>query len=148
MHTIVERFGRLTDRFEVVIVLGSDYTDISTGTELTVNARIAANLGSPVVLVVHGRDRTPDEVRAAAEGAIAELRAHHAQTVALIANRVRAGRAGPTSRPLPTLRHDVVARRPGEPDPVRPDRPGPGRGRRRAAGAGHRSLAGPRSRSA
>ena len=46
MHTIVERFGRLAERFDVVLVLGSDYTDISTGTELTVNARIAANLGS------------------------------------------------------------------------------------------------------
>ena len=67
MHTIIERFGRLAERFDVVLVLGSDYTDISTGTELTVNARIAANLGSPVVLVVHGRERTPDEVRAAAE---------------------------------------------------------------------------------
>ena len=89
MHTIVERFGQLTDRYEAVIILGSDYTDISTGTELSVNARIAANLGSPVLLVVHGRDRSPENVRAAAEGAIAELSAHHAQTVALIANRVQ-----------------------------------------------------------
>ncbi|HYI57662.1 MAG TPA: phosphate acetyltransferase [Microlunatus sp.] len=87
MHTIIERFGRLAERFDVVLVLGSDYTDISTGTELTVNARIAANLGSPVVLVVHGRDRTPEEVRAAAEVALAELRLHHAHPVAVIANR-------------------------------------------------------------
>ena len=54
MHIIVERFGQLSDRFEVILVLGSDYTDVSTGTELSFNARVAANLGSPVVLVVHG----------------------------------------------------------------------------------------------
>jgi len=88
LHTIVERFGVLADRFEVILVLGSDYTDVSTGSELAFNAKIAANLGSPVVLVVHGRNRTPEQIRAAADGAITELRANHARTVAVIANRV------------------------------------------------------------
>ena len=59
MHTIVERFGQLTDRFDMIMVVGSDYTDIASGTELAFNAKIAANLGSPVLLVVHGRDRSP-----------------------------------------------------------------------------------------
>ena len=89
LHVIVERFGQLNDRFEVILVLGSDYTDVTTGTELSFNAKIAANLGAPVVLVVHGRQRTPEQIRAAADGAIAELRANHAQTVAVIANRVQ-----------------------------------------------------------
>ncbi len=88
MHVIVERFGQLSDRFDVILVIGSDYTDVATGTELSFNAKIAANLGSPVVLVVHGRDRSPEQIRAAADSAIAELRANHAQTVAVIANRV------------------------------------------------------------
>jgi len=88
LHVIVERFGHLAERFEVVLVLGSDYTDVSTGTELSFNAKVAANLGSPVVLVVHGRGRTPSQVEAAAEGALAELRANHAVTAAVIANRV------------------------------------------------------------
>jgi phosphate acetyltransferase len=88
LHVIVERFGQLTDRFDVILVVGSDYSDVTTGTELSFNAKIAANLGSPVVLVVHGRERTPEQIRTAAASAIAELRAHHAQTVAVIANRV------------------------------------------------------------
>jgi phosphate acetyltransferase len=88
LHVIVERFGQLTDRFEVIMVVGSDYTDVASGTELSFNAKIAANLGSPVVLVVHGRGRSPEQIRAAADSAIAELRANHAQTVAVIANRV------------------------------------------------------------
>ena len=88
LHEIVERFGRLTDRFEVIVVVGSDYVDVASGTELSFNAKIAANLGSPAVLVVHGRARTPDQIRAAADSAITELRANHAQTVAVIANRV------------------------------------------------------------
>ena len=88
LHIIVERFGQLTDRFDVIMVVGSDYTDVATGTELSFNAKIAANLGSPVVLVVHGRERSPEQIRAAADSAIAELRANHVQTVAVIANRV------------------------------------------------------------
>ena len=80
-------------------MLGSDYTDVSTGTELSFNAKIAANLGSPVVLVVHGRQRTPEQIRAAADGAIAELRANHAQTVAVIANRVQESDGRTTSGP-------------------------------------------------
>ena len=88
LHVIVERFGRLTDRFDVILVVGSDYTDVTSGTELSFNAKIAANLGSPVVLVVHGRQRTPEQIHAAAASGIAELRANHARTVAVIANRV------------------------------------------------------------
>jgi phosphate acetyltransferase len=88
LHVIVERFGQLSDRFDVILVVGSDYTDVASGTELSFNAKIAANLGSPVVLVVHGRERTPEQILAAAESAIAELRANHAHAVAVIANRV------------------------------------------------------------
>jgi hypothetical protein len=43
----------------VIVVVGSDYADVASGTELSFNAKIAANLGSAVVLVVHGRGRTP-----------------------------------------------------------------------------------------
>jgi phosphate acetyltransferase len=93
LHQIVERFGQLTDRFEVIVVVGSDYADVASGTELSFNAKIAANLGSPVVLVVHGRGRTPEQIRAAAESALAELSANHAHAVAVVANRVEAADA-------------------------------------------------------
>ena len=109
LHVIVERFGQLVDRFEVILVLGSDYTDVSTGTELSFNAKIAANLGSPVVLVVHGRDRTPEQIRAAADSAIAELRANHAHTVAVIANRVEEDAVGEVRAVLKDLPDVLVA---------------------------------------
>ena len=109
LHIIVERFGQLTDRFEVILVIGSDYTDVATGTELSFNAKIAANLGSPVVLVVHGRRRTPEQIRATADSAIAELRANHAQTVAVIANRVDHEAADAIRRALADLPGVVTA---------------------------------------
>ena len=115
LHEIVERFGQLVDRFEVILVLGSDYTDVATGTELSFNAKIAANLGSPVVLVVHGRDRAPDQVRAAAASAIAELQANHAQTVAVVANRVDDDAQEDVERALADLPDVMVAAVPESP---------------------------------
>ena len=112
LHVIVERFGALSARFDVVIVLGSDYTDVSTGTELSFNARVAANLGSAVVLVVHGRDRTPDQIRVAADSAITELRANHAQTVAVVANRVDPADLDEVREVLATLPFPVTAASP------------------------------------
>ncbi len=88
LSEIVRRFRDLTSRFDALLVLGSDYTDISTPSELAFNAKVAANLGCPVVLVVHGRGRTPEQVRLAAEFAVTELVAAHARPVALIANRI------------------------------------------------------------
>ncbi|GGL89708.1 phosphate acetyltransferase [Nakamurella endophytica] len=85
---IVRRFRELSTRFDVLVVLGSDYTDVSTPSELAFNARVAANLGTPVVLVVHGRSRTPAEIRTTADVARMELAAAHAHPVAVIANRV------------------------------------------------------------
>ena len=115
LHVIVERFGQLTDRFDVIMVVGSDYTDVATGTELSFNAKIAANLGSPVVLVVHGRERSPEQIRAAAASAIAELRANHAQTVAVIANRVDHEAADAIRTALADLEDIVTAAIPESP---------------------------------
>ena len=60
MHTIVERFGQLTDRYEAVIILGSDYTDISTGTELS---RERSDRGQPRIAGVAGRARARPQSR-------------------------------------------------------------------------------------
>ena len=115
LHVIVERFGRLRDRFDVILVVGSDYTDVASGTELSFNAKIAANLGSPVVLVVHGRERSPEQILAAAESAIVELGANYAHTVAVIANRVDHDAADTIRATLKELPDVVTAAIPDSP---------------------------------
>ncbi|HEX6871213.1 MAG TPA: phosphate acetyltransferase [Micromonosporaceae bacterium] len=88
LSRIVDRFGELSADYDAVVVVGSDYTDVTTGNEWASNARIAANLGSPVVIVVHGHERTPEVIAATIELARSELVTWHAQPVAAIANRV------------------------------------------------------------
>src|SRR5690606_25148393 len=62
-------------------------------TELSYNARIAANLGAPVLLVLGGNPRTeteyrsPDAMRQATEITTAELRQEHARLLGIVANR-------------------------------------------------------------
>jgi phosphate acetyltransferase len=84
---IVDRYHEVADRCDAVVIVGSDYTDVATPTELSVNARIAANLGAPVLLSVRARDRTPAEVAQVIELCLAELATQHAHTAAVVANR-------------------------------------------------------------
>ncbi|MEV0295710.1 phosphate acetyltransferase [Nocardia sp. NPDC050710] len=84
---IVMRFHEVAKACDAVLVIGSDYTDVASPSELRYNARIAVNLGAPVLLVVRGSDRTPDEVKQLAELCASELHQEHAQLVAIVANR-------------------------------------------------------------
>ncbi|MGE2729303.1 phosphate acetyltransferase [Mycolicibacterium vaccae] len=84
---IVDRYHRVADHCDAVVIVGSDYTDIATPSELSTNARIAANLGAPVVLAIKGKDRTPDQILAAVEVCMDEIAAQHAHTAAVAVNR-------------------------------------------------------------
>jgi phosphate acetyltransferase len=84
---IVDRFHRVADQCDAVLIVGSDFTDVASPSELGVNARIAVNLGAPVVLAVRAQGRAPEEVAGVVELCLAELRAQHAHTAAVVANR-------------------------------------------------------------
>ena len=93
LSRIVERYKAVEAKCGAVVIVGSDYTDVGSPTELSFNARIAANLGAPVLLVLTGRSvdesrgRTADEMRQIAELTVPELAAAHASILAVVANR-------------------------------------------------------------
>ena len=93
LSRIVERYKAVERKCDVVVIVGSDYTDVGSPTELGYNARIAANLGAPVLLVLTGRNpdetggRTADEMRQITELSLPELVAAHASTLAIVSNR-------------------------------------------------------------
>ncbi|GAB2615737.1 phosphate acetyltransferase [Pseudactinotalea suaedae] len=84
---IIRRYRQMEGLCDVVVIVGSDYTDVAGPTELAYNARIAANLGSAVVLVVSALNRRADDVRQMVDIASGELLAGHAEVVAVVANR-------------------------------------------------------------
>ncbi|WP_136706542.1 phosphate acetyltransferase [Agromyces sp. H66] len=102
LATIVRRFKAVEDRCDAVVIIGSDYTDVGSPTELGYNARIAANLGAPVLLVLGGRvsqgsgrserlgysdARTPEELAQITELALEELDREHATLLGIVVNR-------------------------------------------------------------
>ncbi|MFM7029861.1 MAG: DRTGG domain-containing protein, partial [Micrococcales bacterium] len=52
----IQRFKAVEAVSDAVLVLGSDYTDVFSPAEFKFNARLAANLATPMVLVFNGRD--------------------------------------------------------------------------------------------
>ena len=84
---IVDRYHQVAEQCDAVLIVGSDYTDVASPSELSMNARIAVNLGAPVVLAVRAADRTPDEVAQVVELCLAEIAHQHAHTAAVVANR-------------------------------------------------------------
>src|ERR1700692_649193 len=77
---IVERYHAVAAKCDAVVIVGSDYTDVASPAELSVNARIAVNLGAPVVLAVGAKDRSVEQVVHGVEGCLAELSAQRAPT--------------------------------------------------------------------
>jgi phosphate acetyltransferase len=100
---IVDRFHHVADHSDAVLVVGSDYTDVAAPSELSMNARIAANLGAPVVLAVKAKDRTPYQVAQVVEVCLAEVAAQHAHTAAVVANRCEPSQMAAVATALETF---------------------------------------------
>ena len=98
--TIVDAYHAMADDCDAVVIVGSDYTDVAQPAELSVNARIAVNLGAPVLLTVSGRGRTPEEVARVVEACLAELAVQRAHAAAVVANRCEPAQLGEVAEAL------------------------------------------------
>ncbi|MDJ1372459.1 phosphate acetyltransferase [Gulosibacter molinativorax] len=90
---IIQRYDAVARRCEAVVIIGSDFTDVGNPAELSFNARVATNLGAPVLLVLSGRNqndltpRTAEELGQVAAITLPELREEHAKLIAVVVNR-------------------------------------------------------------
>ncbi|WP_039831366.1 phosphate acetyltransferase [Nocardiopsis valliformis] len=112
MSEIIAAYRDLAARHSAVVVVGTDYTDAVTATEFAFNARMAANLGTPVLLVVSGVDRPGSRVRSELAIMHAELAREQAIRLATVVDRVHPDRLAATRE---RLRHVAY---------VLPDMPG------------------------
>ncbi len=109
LSRIVDRFKSIERQCDAVVIVGSDYTDVATPTELAYNARIAANLGAPVLLVLAGweqdetRARTADELRQVVNLALPELASAHATLLAVVVNRADPDALAPIAAAVSTV---------------------------------------------
>ncbi|MDQ1245658.1 MAG: phosphate acetyltransferase [Actinomycetota bacterium] len=91
MAQVMAKFHQLADRCDVVLVEGTDYAGASAAFEFDLNARLATNLGAPVVLVLRGHGHRADQVAGAARAGLGSLADHDAAPAAVIINRVDPG---------------------------------------------------------
>lgn len=97
---ILTRYRAVAKNYDAMVIVGSDYKDVIGTTELSFNAKVAANLAAPIVMVLSGRQaytsaehlgqaspRKTSDLAQMAELSLAELKNEQAQLLALAVNR-------------------------------------------------------------
>lgn len=100
LRKIVARYREVSRHFDAMVVIGSDYKDVVGTTEFSFNAKVAANIAAPIVMVLSGRlaytsaehlgqaePRSIADLSQMAELSLSELKNEQAQILALAVNR-------------------------------------------------------------
>lgn len=98
----VEVYAEIAALVDIVIVEGTDLTGQDSAVEFSLNARLANDLGCPIIAVVSGRERTPAEIADAVDVARKELAAARCSLLAMMVNRAdpeQIGEIGAAMRP-------------------------------------------------
>ncbi|MFD9222233.1 phosphate acetyltransferase [Streptomyces sp. NPDC002730] len=85
---LVERFLQVAREYEVVLVLGTDFSATQLPDELALNARLANEFGSSVIPVVGGKGQTAESVRAETRNAHRAYEVLGCDILAMAVNRV------------------------------------------------------------
>lgn len=87
MENILAKYKALEARFDFILCEGSDFIGGDSAFEFDINAEIAANLGSQVILVANGQQKTPKQIVAQTQIAIDTFSEKGLDVLATIVNR-------------------------------------------------------------
>ncbi|WP_328319702.1 phosphate acetyltransferase [Streptomyces sp. NBC_00388] len=88
---LVGRFHEVARDYEVVLVLGTDFSATQLPDELALNARLANEFGASVITVVGGKGQTPESVRAETRNAYRAYQGLGCDVITMAVNRVAPG---------------------------------------------------------
>ena len=88
IDTIIERFKKLQENYDFVVVEGTDFTEANTNVEFDGNISIAKNLGIPVALVLNCDKRPPSEILDLALASVNGFTNKGVQILTLVANKI------------------------------------------------------------
>jgi phosphate acetyltransferase len=94
LKAILARFKALEARVDVVLCEGTDFTGVSAPHEAEFNATVARHLGTPVLLVLNGKEKTAAEIASMLDLALDSLSSESATPLATVLNRVAAAEVG------------------------------------------------------
>lgn len=86
---IIEKYKRLEERFDFVLVEGTSFTGEGTVIELDINVLIAKNLGIPAIIVGTGAGKTLEELVDSLYLAYDSFKVKDVEVLAVIANKVQ-----------------------------------------------------------
>jgi len=89
LKLILEKYKALENEYDLIVCAGSDFMGPATTLEFDSNAKIANNLGCPVMPVVKGYGRDAIQVVRAAQGLLESLEERKCDLLALVINRVQ-----------------------------------------------------------
>jgi len=92
LKNIFNKYKQLESKSKFVLCEGTDFTDVGSAFEFDFNAEIANNLGCPILALVNGRNKTPDETLDAMQVARESFEEKGCTILATIINRVAADR--------------------------------------------------------
>jgi phosphate acetyltransferase len=89
LDLIIEKYKRLEERFDFVLVEGTSFTGEGTAIELDINVLIAKNLGIPTVIVGTGVGKTLEELIDSLHLVYDSFKIKEVEVLAIFANKVQ-----------------------------------------------------------
>jgi phosphate acetyltransferase len=100
LDEIIKKYKALEDRFDVILVEGTDFSGEAVFAELDVNAVIAKNLGIPVILVGSGKNKSIDELVTNLHLAYDSFMDKEVKVLGIVANKVDEDQVDPIAELL------------------------------------------------
>lgn len=88
IQTVIEKYKKLEERFDYVLVEGTDFSEDGSFLELDLNLIIAKNLGIPSLIVGSGKNKTTEEFVESMEITYKAFKAKEVDVLGVIANKV------------------------------------------------------------
>jgi len=88
IDTIIDRFKRLQEHYDFVVVEGTDFKDNNTNIEFDGNITIAKNLGIPAAIIVKGEGKSVQEIVDTAVSTTKSFMDEGVQILTVVANKI------------------------------------------------------------
>ena len=88
LKNILDKYKALESRCDFVLCEGTDYTGVTSAFEFDFNAGVANDMGCPIIAVVNGRSKSPQEILDATRFARDAFESQGCTILAILVNRV------------------------------------------------------------
>jgi phosphate acetyltransferase len=100
---ILKKYKLLENKCKFILCEGTDFTGVGSAFEFEFNAEVANHLGCPILALINGRNKSPDETIDAMQVARESFEAKGCTVLATIINRVASNRVAAVNAQLRAL---------------------------------------------